>query len=155
MKINPKLLIYIGITVVILIVIYLVLKRVGLIKTRVEKQAIAEKKKINTDRKIIQTLVSRSDYFKPSFYKNRPIGELISEGEAKKYAEQIEDSWGLLNDDEEQIFDAFRALTSKAQVSQVADQYSKEFKADLAGELIDKLGKKELQIVYDITDNLR
>jgi len=151
-----KNMIFVWIIVAILAIIFLfvVLRRVGLIKSSTQRQTAKKVDKETGDTKIIQTTVNDTKYFKPTFYKSFPVSRQMSPVEADKVAKKIEDAWGLINDDEEQVYAAFRGLTDQVQVSQVAESYQKLFGDDLAGTLIGRLSKSELKMVYDITDTL-
>jgi len=157
-----QIIIYAIIAVILIVVLYFGLKKFGLIRTKEQKQTAKETEKIKLEKKVVKTSINKSQYFKPSFYKDRPTGELISPIEANQYAETIHEGFNIhfynilgdLNIDEEEIYGAFRALTYKAQVSQIAEAYNKKFKSDLAGDLLIHMNKGQMQIVYQITDSL-
>lgn len=165
MKIPPQVFLYGILAIAVIFVLYFVLKRFGIIKSfqehKTDKQksiaeraseiSVAKEKAVSKD---VKNIVSKTTYFKPTYYKNSGSMNLISQLEAKQAAENIHDAWGIMNDDEEQIYGVFRSLTSKEQVSQVAEAYNKAFNKDLAGDLMSRLSKAELKVIYDITDAL-
>jgi hypothetical protein len=156
---------WIVIAVLAAILLFFVMKKIGLVKTVQEHKTAKQKTIAARDSEIavakdkavqknVVNVISKSTYFKPAYYKTAGSLNLLSSVEAKKAAENIKDAWGIINDDEEQVYGVFRSLTHKVQVSQIAEAYNKEYNEDLAGELISRLGKDELKMIYDITDAL-
>jgi hypothetical protein len=151
---NRTVFIYILLAILALVFLFVVLRRVGLIKSKTAKQTEKKLDEIKQEKKTSKNIINKSEYFKPSFWKQFPQTVLLNEIEAVNKADDIYQAWGLFNDDEEEIYGVFRSLTNKAQVSQLADQYQKAYKTDLAGAIIDKLNDNEAQKVFQITDAL-
>lgn len=161
-----KIYIYGLITLIVLIILYFGLKRLGLIKSGVQRRTDRKEERASRDsqiqaakekgeKKIIVSTINRSDYFKPQLYKNYGMSKWLTGNKSNDLAQQINDAFGMFNDVEEEIYDVFRQLEYKIQVSQISEAYSKSFKKDLAGVLIDKLSKSELQQVFIIIDQLK
>lgn len=80
----------------------------------------------------------------------------ISNAEATSIAQQIKGAWGVLNDDEEAIYTAFRRIRTLADLLLVTEKYG-YYKPnallkseDLAYSLRSRLSKSELQKVNEI-----
>ena len=76
----------------------------------------------------------------------------IKSADAEKIAKDIEDSWGVVNDSEEQIYGALRLLKNQVQLSQVAMKYWLLFKVDLARELKARLSDSEFTEIVKIVN---
>ena len=98
-----------------------------------------------------------SDAFNPLFYRTlaKGRGNPISKDVAIAKANQINNAWGVLGDNEEQIYGALRALPSKAAVSFVAFWYNKNHKSDLYSDINYKLSDDEKKIAFEIVEKLR
>jgi hypothetical protein len=66
---------------------------------------------------------------------NKKTLKVLTVAGADSYAKQIKNSFGVFNDDEEQIFGVFRNLRFKTQVGSLVTAYFKLFKKDLLTEL--------------------
>jgi hypothetical protein len=128
---------------------------VGLLRTKSEREAAKAKADMGAEKKLIQATVNTQEYFKPTYFSSQPKSMLLSDATAKRLAEAIHNAWGIFNDAEEKIYGVFRSLTYIPQVSQIAFYYFSEFGEDLAGDLISKLSKAELQTVYNIIQKLK
>ena len=83
-------------------------------------------------------------FWSPSWYKQNG-GDTITDEEASIFAEKINDSFGVFNDDEEQIYGVFATLGSKGNISKVAEAYSIKYNfRDLYTDLEDYLNTDEL-----------
>jgi len=80
----------------------------------------------------------------------------ITKTEAVKYASQIKNAWGVLNDDEEAIYTVFNRVRNLADILLIIDAYGiyrpNAFVtgADLVTDLRKRLGKNELKKINDI-----
>ncbi len=144
------------IALVVLIFLYVTLKRLGLIrfKTKDEKQASKVKKEVKSEKKVITTTVNRSDWFNPALWSQGSKSKLLPEQTARDYASIIRKAIKGLGTDETAINGIFRKLTDKIQVSQIAFFYQSTNNRDLATDLTNDLSKKELQIMYEIIENI-
>jgi|WetSurMetagenome_2_1015567.scaffolds.fasta_scaffold02016_7 hypothetical protein len=159
--------------IVIVIIIYLAVtlaKRFGLFRTGSERNAAKEKAEIESKTKIkeatqkaeksqIKTTLNTSKIFDPTTWskdsKAKPsvAALLLGTNTARGYANQIYSNLGqgiLEYDNEEAIYSVFRSLPNQINVSQLSFFYKANHKSDLAGDLINRLNKGELQTIYDI-----
>lgn len=140
-----------------IIILYFLLKRLGLIKPLLKsaKEKIKEKQKEETQElREVETLFTRDEYFDPNSWTKAVNSKLISDDLARLYAQQINDAWGFWSNHDEEINAIFRNLTSKYQISQIAFFYYNQYKRDLATDLIEKLRKSELKVLYKIIDEI-
>jgi len=145
-KVPPQMFLYGLITIVVIIVLITVMRRVGLIKSGAEKKADKQEAKD-------MTALKTSQYFDPNNYKTGwNMTKLLPTDTAKLLAQEIEKSWGFLNDDEDRIYSAFRKINYKVNVSQIAEQYALLYKSDLLGVLLDKLHEDEILFIWNIID---
>lgn len=153
-KIPPQLFAYGLITLIVVWVLYLIMRRTGLIQSKEARAASKEKAAEEAQIKLEKQLLEDSEYFNPNLYKKTGynLSVILPEDSAKLYAKQIFNAWGIINDDEEQVYDVFRKIPNKITISQVSDMYSKMYKADLLGELIYRMSKTELAFIYRIID---
>lgn len=80
----------------------------------------------------------------------------LVEEKVSEYARQINEAWGgIFPDDEDAVYDAFKSLSDKVQVWQVAQYYGAHFdKVPLRKDLADRLSASELGIVDGIIKKL-
>jgi hypothetical protein len=152
---NRTIIIYGSIVLIVLIVLFVTLKRVGLIKSKEQRKNKKIEDKQEGKEITVSTDINSAKYFKPSYYKSSKSVNLLTPIASDNAARTIEEAFGVFNDDEEQIFGVFRNLTNKVQVSQIAASYLKLFNTDLASELIQRLGKSEQVILFNITESLK
>jgi hypothetical protein len=82
------------------------------------------------------------DYFSPSFLKKAPIGSkvvLLTSASANAKAKRIYDAIGIFTDNENEIVGAFNDLTTKSQVSFLAQAFKNLYSQDLLNFLRTKL----------------
>lgn len=79
---------------------------------------------------------------------------LIKADAASRYAKDINNAFGLLQDDEDRIYSVFRSLKDKVQVSQVAKAYQSDYKVNLIDKLRAKLSNSEVAEVLKIVNAL-
>lgn len=70
--------------------------------------------------------------------------------QASKYAKQIYGAWGVMDDDEDAVYNVFRSMKDKVQVSQVSKAYATAYKTNLIDTLRNKLSESEISQVLDI-----
>lgn len=75
---------------------------------------------------------------------------VMKNADAVRMAERIKNAWGTFNDDEEAVYQVFRELKDKVQVSQLAGVYHQVYGVSLIEELKNKLDDSEIKIVVDI-----
>jgi len=162
MKIPPQAFAYLLITLIVLITLYFVFKKVGLISdlTREEKAAEKEAKKRlaeaekNSD--IAEIVIRTDEAFNPLVWQStKDKSDLLNEPLARQFAGQIEDAIGMFFDDESKIYKVFRSLKNRSQVSQVSFYFASMFDRDLSMELANNLSNDELAIILDIVNNYK
>lgn len=80
---------------------------------------------------------------------------LLKKQAAHLLAKDIRDSWSVINDDEEKVYSAFRALKDKVQVSMLAKAYYDDYKVNLIDELNNRMDKDtEVKIINMIVRKL-
>lgn len=162
---NLKTFAYLIAGVIIIFVVYQTMKRFGLIKTfaqrktarLVEKASREEKLKTGVEKaekKNIESIFSESDYFNPTLWKDQPASYLMKTDVARAKATSIRKGIRYPGTIETLVFKAFRNLTSKYMVSQIAFHYAANYKRDLLTDLVSDLTKEELVSLYDIIKKL-
>lgn len=144
--IPPIVLFYIGALIAGLIVLWVVLKRLGLIQDR---QARKDEREIEKS----VSRINQNDYFKPQTWVDASKNKLLTDDMAQNYADEIYHSFKWYNDDEERIYSVFRKLTDKAQISQIAYAYANKWNSDLAGDILN-LDDDEIHIIYQIIEKI-
>lgn len=76
--------------------------------------------------------------------------QLLKSVEADQLARNIENAWGIFNDDEEQVYAQFRAIRFQSQVSSIVDAYKKLYNADLQNTLKSNLSSSEFAVITNI-----
>lgn len=140
--------------VIVLVVIYILLKQLGLVKS-------AAIRKIDEQVKKDANELARSDYFDVNFANSvgAPQSSLISAKKVEEIGTKINKAlpyyhivFGFLSfyTDEEAIFAAFRELPYKVNISQISRWFSDEKGKDLLSELQSNLNEKELSQLWVI-----
>ena len=70
--------------------------------------------------------------------------------QANKYAKQIYGAWGVMDDDEDAVYNVFRSMKDKVQVSQVSKAYATAYKTNLIDTLRNNLSETEISQVLQI-----
>ena len=101
------------------------------------------------------------DYFSPSFYKTAPPGtmvNLMTVNNANIKSQNIYNAIGTFTDNEDQISGAFNNLSTKSQVSFLAENFKKNYGLDLLNFLKNKLDttsqKETLTTILNRLDKL-
>lgn len=76
------------------------------------------------------TANAASDFFAPGYYKT-VNQSLITGASAKAIAEKIFNADGFFTNDQDSLVAAFKSLSSKAQISQVSEQFKNEYGKDM------------------------
>lgn len=76
--------------------------------------------------------------------------QLLKAAEAERLASNINDAWGYINDDEEQVYAQFRAIRFQSQVSSIVDAYRKLYNQDLQNTLRSNLSSSEFAVITNI-----
>lgn len=132
--------------VVILYVVYQVLTKIGLIKTRTKRQAIAAKTEAEAN-------LRASEYFNPLLLKNNEKYVPLA-GTGKLYAGMLYKAMRGLGTDEEAIYSVFGRLHSKENISELALYYQTIGKRDLITDILNELTDKEQATLWSIIEKL-
>ena len=139
-------LVVIGLVIVLFYVLLLrpILIKIGIIKSADDKKRENEEKQLGT---------SPDSPFSPSYYKGRSGALLITRATAQKLADEIADSYGWFDDDEERIYGALRQLKAKTQLSFLSEVYYQRHHQDMYQKMRDKLDDSELDVIHGIVGN--
>lgn len=123
------------------IIVVLILRNWGLLKgtTSAEKQI----------EKAVQEIKGSVNIWSTNFWLNYPA-KAYTNVQAKNLADHIKNSFSIWGDDEARIEGVFRQIKYQTNVSQIADQYTKNYGRDLLSDLIDRLSTKEMENNYYI-----
>ncbi len=96
-----------------------------------------------------------SNAFDPSYYKKVTGAQLLPQTSLTLYRDKIykSDTTGPFNDDAT-VIDVFNKLTSKTQVSQLADAFQKQYKQNLLA-FLNMLKKENLNLILTKVNNLK
>lgn len=83
---------------------------------------------------------------------NKKTLKVLTAAGADSYAKQINKSFGVFGDDEEQIYGVFRNLRFKTQVGSLVTAYFKLFKKDLLTDLKSRLSESEFATIVNIIE---
>ena len=83
---------------------------------------------------------------------NKKTLKVLTVAGADSYATQINKSFSVFGDDEEQIFGVFRNLRYKTQVGSLVTAYFKLYKKDLLTELKSRLSESEFNTIINIIE---
>jgi hypothetical protein len=84
----------------------------------------------------------------------RTTGYSLSEGELNTIADQINDSYGYFNDDEDAVYSAFNKLKTKGDLSKLNDIFTNKYQKDILMFLNSFMNTQELQPVVEKVNNL-
>lgn len=141
--------------ILITIVFYLLLKKIGLIPDKDDVREDKAKTDLLIDALTAGKDFRETDIFDTDKYINVSSSKLLSEPELLNIATIIDNSWGFFNDDEDAIYMAFRMVDRKIQLSQLSDFYTKKFKRDLHSDIMDKMNPEEHALIWQIILNMQ
>ena len=149
MKVSPQLYTYGIMTAIIALIVFLLLKRVGLIKDAAQRLAAKDKAESLAN-------LQNEPSFNPNEYKSLNLGLsfLLPNSEANSKAKAIYNSFGFFNDDEEGLYSIFRSFTNKAQISQVSDAFTQLYEKDMLGVITDYLNASERAFLWNIINQI-
>ncbi len=124
-----------------------ILEKLGLKESSAEKQA---KEKLKQQEVVYNIWGGVDSLIKAAGTKKTVT--LLTVAGADYYAKQINNAFGITNDDEEQIYGVFRSMRYKSQVASIVTAYYKLFKKDLLTTLKSKLSKDELNEIINIIE---
>jgi hypothetical protein len=76
--------------------------------------------------------------------------QILTKAGAESYAKQINDAFGIFNDNEEKVFAVFRNIRFQTQVSSLVDAFNRLYRKDLLSFLRAKLSETEFNTITDI-----
>jgi hypothetical protein len=159
LPINPQTYIYSVATLLIILVVYIIAKKTGIIRPKVIKKAAkeldsarAETKEDRAEKKTITKTLTTTAIFDPTTYKKVVKPRLLTVSSAQKCAKFLNDNLKGA-DDEEAIYGLFRKLTAIEQISQISDVYFGLYKEDLSTRLAKDLTKNEMQQLWQIINS--
>ena len=153
---ETKLFAYFLVTVIVLFILYFLLKRIGIIKSKEPKEVRdAKAKQIDTITNLNQMVIDfkESMLFNPSSMNAIPFANRMSYSRATDLAKEIEDAWAKWywpNDDENAIYKAFSSIDKQLDVSSIAYYYRQLFDKDLRSDIIDKMTNSEIRNIWAI-----
>ena len=138
-KITPKDVVSWALAGAALFAIYKVLKGTGLITTGQDKEA----EQLN-DTALFE------DYTKPTFWKQTPPAgkKVVTYADSEKWIDDMWNTTGFFNDDEEAMVNLIRQLQYKTQYSFLADKFAQEKGEDLTAYLKNYFSESELYPVW-------
>lgn len=148
--------VYFLITLIVVIIIYFVLRRVGIIEkpeSKEESKAKADSIKVIKDLNQMVLDFKSFPYWDPQRMNEIPFPSRMSYDNSTNIAKQIEDSWGWLNDNENRVYAAFQKIPRQRDVSSIAYYYQQLFDRELFADLIDRLNNNEIRNVWSIIAN--
>jgi hypothetical protein len=121
METNDKIKIaaFLVIAVLVIIIVWRILGKVGLVKSKEAKQKESAVEDFNTLRQFEQ------GYSKGKTF--APLGKVVSD----IYAKELYNAHGVLNDNEDQVYSTFGKLKNKMNISEVSDSFYNLYKKDL------------------------
>jgi hypothetical protein len=140
-------LLYIAAFMIALFVVYKILAAIGLVTTRKEK--IEEK-----EEKEAETQLRESDYFSPTFLKDKTSQYVPLGNAAKQAAVDIRAAVVGLGTNEEKIFTTFGRLKSKWNISEVSLCYKQGYNRDMLTDLLNDLNDEERLTLFNIVKKL-
>jgi hypothetical protein len=128
-----------------------ILEALGIKKSKKETKEEKEAEKILDKQETKINIWQGTEAVKRAAGANSLVTLLNYSGAASK-ADNIYDSFGLTNDDEERIYASFRSLNAQTQVASIVDQYKIRHNADLLTTLKSKLNSSEFVELTKIID---
>ena len=160
-KIPPNVFAYFLLTIVSLFILYQVMKRLGLVQTSYIRKHDKEQEELKNEQELKEIKavsdLNSAPWMSPDFYKKYPASSYMSDQEAIAAANKLGNAMGSRwwhDDDEPAVYNVFRSLDNKIQVSQVAEEYANMWNKDLAGYLIERLNSEEISMILDIINQL-
>lgn len=128
------LLIKLGVFGGVAVVAWLILRRLGLTQTRLEREG-------NTN--IAET-------FTKIDVENQKQRATLTEGELRATAAKIKNAWGFFNDDEEAVYNAFNRLNNYDDLMLLIRYYGINKNKGLEDDITGKMSEREVQKINDI-----
>jgi hypothetical protein len=135
----------VGILIVVLI-IYRVLKSVGIVKSQARTKAKDKETALIEDLRKVQQ-------FDVTYLDNRRDYKDLS-GKAQDYAVMIRKALKGFGTDEESIFSVFGRLDSKDNITEIATVYKNKFDRDMLADILNDLNDKEKARLMTIINKL-
>lgn len=152
----------ISIGLAIILVVYLIARRLGLAKSAADRKNAKNIGKVSAE---IETRIltnnnrfQTSDFFRPETYKSSSKKNLLSDKEVQDYAERLDEAlgWSIFppraGDDEDSIYAVFQDLENKMQISQLAEKML-YYDVDLRNRLMSALDEDEIDSLMIIINS--
>lgn len=119
----------------ILLIVYRVLKSLGIVKSKAKTKAKEERKELINDLRGVEQF--------DVMYLDKKKGYKSLSAKAQDYAIALRNAMKGFGTDEENIFSLFSRLDSKDNISEIALVYKNKYKRDLLTDLLNELTDKE------------
>ena len=133
-KNNIDLLIKLGMFGGFAVVVWLILRRLGLTQTRLEREGN----------------INIAETFTKIEVEEQKQRATLTESELRAIAAKIKNAWGFFNDDEEAVYNAFSRLNNYDDLMLMIRYYGINKKNGLEDDITDKMGEREVQKINDI-----
>jgi flagellar biosynthesis/type III secretory pathway M-ring protein FliF/YscJ len=142
--------------VVVLVVVFLIAKRFGLIKSRTQRATSAERQQQRYEKQVVTQKLDEMEFFSPKYLQNTMASQvLLTDEKAREYAKVLRKAMRGFGTDESAIYGVFRKLKYGSELSQIAFYYNSLYNKDLLSDLKKELNKKELLMVFNIIEEYR
>jgi hypothetical protein len=105
-------------------------------------------------------MLMTDEYFNPNYYM-KVKAKLIGTNTASDYAKKLRNAMAGIGTDENEIFTIFGKLYNKANISEIAEQYQKQYgfpfyimSDNLQADLLDELNDEEVTTMMNIINEL-
>lgn len=136
----------VGIGLLYLLVLKPIMQKVGIIQSPEDKAL---------ENQTVGNSADPNSPFSPTYYKQVAGAVLVTKAKAEELASQIFEADDMWNDDETEVFAALRQLSHKTQVSWVADNFNRLYKADLYQFMRAFMDDSEMIIAHGIVNNMK
>jgi hypothetical protein len=152
--------------IIVLIIIgyaaYVILQRLGLIRSAGEKSAAKEKDKTTAEKAVIEKTILTSDLLNPNYQNTSGVNQnnLLSDALAESLANKLQASMGkipilgIITSNVNDAIGVIQQLWYAPQVSQLADKFYTIFGLSLAATLQEYFSKEDLIKIYDTINKL-
>lgn len=151
---------FIIISIIVLYIVYVLLKRVGLIRTSKQKEVAKIKDEQNKEKAEIEKQLLNADLLNPNFQNSSSVDQnlLLSDAAANNYASTLHDSMrkflGIIMSNANEAIGVFQELTYAPQVSQIAQAFEDQYGLSLSSTIQDYFSKADLINIYSIINKI-
>ncbi len=141
---NPKTYLLIGGVIIAMIIIWTILKRIGIIPKTGGQKVSAEKQKRKLREEKAAIIIQNSKGFNIDFWKSAPQGKLMNSMQYSPIVKGMRKAMKGWGTDESGFTDSLLKVKNLYQLSQVAYYYSEFYKRSLTADMLDEFNKGEL-----------